>query len=43
MIDSSAHILFRLLRLALGNKVECNLPYDIDWQEVIDFSFDQGR
>ena len=42
MIDSSANTLFQLLRLALGNKVECNLPSDIDWQKVIDLSFDQG-
>ena len=42
MIDSSANTLFQLLRLALGNKVECNLPSDIDWQSLIDLSFDQG-
>lgn len=42
MIDSSANTLFQLLRLALGNKEECNLPSDIDWQRVIDLSFDQG-
>ena len=42
MKDSSANTLFQLLRLALGNKEECNLPSGIDWQEVIDLSFDQG-
>ena len=42
MIDSTTHTLFQLLRLALGNKAECNLPAVIDWQKVIDLSFYQG-
>ena len=42
MIDASAHTLFQLLRLALGNNAECNLPSDINWQRVVDLSFDQG-
>ena len=42
MIDSSANTLFQLLRLALGNKAECDLPSDINWQSLIDLSFDQG-
>lgn len=42
-MDSSANILFKLLRAALGNEVAGGeLPSDIDWQEVIDLSFDQG-
>ena len=43
MKDSSANILFQLLRAALGNEVAVGeLPSDIDWQEVIDLSFEQG-
>ena len=43
MKESSSTILFNLLRVALGNEVAgCELPSDIDWQEVIDLSFDQG-
>lgn len=42
MIDPSANILFQLLRLALGNKVECKLSSDINWREVIGLSFEQG-
>ena len=43
MISSSAEILFQLLRAALGNEVAVGeLSSDIDWQEVIDLSFEQG-
>ena len=43
MRDSSVNILFQLLRAALGNEVAVGeLSSDIDWQEVIDLSFDQG-
>ena len=42
MKDSSSTILFHLLRAALGNEAVGALPSDIDWQEVIDLSFDQG-
>lgn len=43
MGDSSANILFQLLRAALGNEAAVGeLSSDIDWQEVIDLSFDQG-
>ena len=41
-MDSSSHTLFSLLRAALGNEAVGALPSDIDWQEVIDLSFDQG-
>lgn len=42
MIDSSVHILFWLLRIALGNKAECMIHSEIDWRKVFDFSFSQG-
>lgn len=43
MRDSSVNILFQLLRAALGNEAAVGeLSSDIDWQEVIDLSFDQG-
>ena len=41
-MDSSSQTLFSLLRAALGNEAVGALPSDIDWQEVIDLSFDQG-
>ena len=41
-MNSSSHTLFSLLRAALGNEAVGALPSDIDWQEVIDLSFDQG-
>ena len=42
MVDSSANILFQLLRAALGSETEVSLPASVNWQEVIDLSFDQG-
>ena len=43
MVDSSAKILFQLLRAALGGKpCDASLSSEINWQEVIDLSFDQG-
>ena len=42
MKDSSSTILFHLLRAALGNEAVGALSSDIDWQEVIDLSFEQG-
>ena len=42
MIDSAATILLQLLRIALGNEAAGTLPADVDWQEVINLSFDQG-
>lgn len=41
-MNKSANILFRLLRAALGEETEVSLPDDVDWNEVIDLSFDQG-
>lgn len=43
MIESSANTLFQLLRAALGNEAAVGVsPSDIDWQEVIDLSFEQN-
>ncbi len=42
MNNSSSSILLHLLRAALGNEAVGALPSDIDWQEVIDLSFEQG-
>lgn len=42
MDTSSSETLLLLLRAALGNEAVGALPSDIDWQEVIDLSFDQG-
>ena len=41
-MTDSAKILFQLLRAALGGETEISLPNDVDWNEVIDISFDQG-
>lgn len=43
MISTSANTLFQLLRAALGNEAAgSELPSDINWQDVIDLSFEQG-
>ena len=42
MIDSSTNTLFQLLRSALGAQSAEGLPADVDWQKVIDLSFNQG-
>lgn len=42
MESASVNTLFRLLCFALDNKVSSPLPSDIDWQKVVDLSFDQG-
>lgn len=42
MIDSSTNTLFHLLRSALGAQSAEGLPADVDWQKVIDMSFNQG-
>lgn len=43
MIDmSSSTTLFKLLRFALDNEVLSPLPSGIDWQKVVDLSFDQS-
>lgn len=41
-MNKSANILFRLLRAALGDETEVSMPDDVDWNEVIDLSFNQG-
>lgn len=40
--NSSAEILFKLLRIALGRETDYSLPEKIDWSEVVDLSFKQG-
>ena len=40
--NSSAEILFKLLRIALDSETDYSLPEKIDWSEVVDFSFKQG-
>ena len=43
MKESSANTLFHLLRAGLGNEAAgSELPSDINWQEVIDLSFEQN-
>ena len=42
MMENPGNILFNLLRSALGNGGECELPFGIDWGKVIDLSFHQG-
>ena len=41
-MKESAEVLFKLLRIALGNELEYSLPLSVDWKEVIDMSFEQG-
>ena len=42
MMKSSEVILFKLLRIALGNGNPVSLPNVVDWREIIDLSFRQG-
>ena len=42
IVHSSSEILLLLLRAALGGKSIGALPSDINWQEVIDLSYEQG-
>lgn len=42
MVDSSAKILFQLLRTALGDGTEVSLPEGVDWKAVVDLAFEQG-
>lgn len=42
MMESSANALVRLLRFALESDAEYTLPSEIDWQKLVDLSFDQG-
>ena len=41
-MKTSEAVLFKLLCIALGNECDYSLPLSVDWQEVIDLSFDQG-
>ena len=41
-MESSANILFQLLRAALGDETEVSLLDDVDWNRVIDWAFNQG-
>lgn len=41
-MDSSAEVLIKLLRIALGNETSFSLPNVVDWQKIIDMSFQQG-
>lgn len=34
--------LFQLLRMTLGNNLLCPLPENVDWQKLVDLSFEQG-
>ena len=41
-MSPSAEVLFKLLRIALGNEKDFSLPLSVNWKEVIDLSFEQG-
>lgn len=41
-MGSEIDVLFKLLRIALGDNPSDNLPANVDWKEAIDLSFDQG-
>ena len=41
-MDSNTEVLFKLLRIALGNECDHSLPLSVDWRKVIDQSFEQG-
>lgn len=41
-MTSSADILFKLLRIALGNEGDMSLPDVVDWRGVIELSYAQG-
>ena len=41
-MSPSVEVLFRLLRIALGNEKDFSLPLSVNWKEVIDISFEQG-
>ena len=42
MMSASAEVLFKLLRISLGNEKDFSLPLSVNWKEVIDLSFEQG-
>ena len=41
-MNISNKVLFKLLRIALGNEEDFSLPLSVNWKEVIDLSFEQG-
>ena len=41
-MKESVEVLFKLLRIALGNESDYSLPSSVNWKEVIDLSFEQG-
>lgn len=41
-MNQSADILFKLVRIALGDETDCSLPPSINWVEVTDMAFAQG-
>lgn len=42
MMNQSAEVLFKLIRIALGNEENLSLPNVVNWQEVYDLSLKQG-
>ena len=41
-MSPTTEVLFKLLRIALGNEKDFSLPLSVNWKEVIDLSFEQG-
>ncbi len=41
-MDQSAEVLFKLIRIALGNEEDFSLPNAVNWEEVYDMSLKQG-
>lgn len=41
-MNETSEVLFKLLRVALGNETDFKLPHDVDWNKTIDMSFRQG-
>ena len=41
-MNQSAEVLFKLVRIALGNEGDSSLPNVVNWQEVYDLSLKQG-
>ena len=41
-MNQSAEVLFKLIRIALGNEKDFSLPNVVNWQEVFDLANRQG-
>lgn len=41
MMNQSAEVLFKLIRIALGNEMDVSLPNDVNWEEVFALSIRQ--